>query len=67
MGSSLHPVHSRCSHIVVCAGANRKSLCGVDLHNQTTADFSKNGSYSAHVFTDEAVRLINKQVTLDES
>ena len=47
---------------VVCASYNQKSYCGEDLHNQTTPDFSKQGQYSAHVFTKEAIRQIDVQV-----
>ena len=49
---------------LVCGSVNQKSYCGLDLHNQTTPDITKNGSYSAHVFTEEAVRLINQQVCM---
>lgn len=36
--------------------------CGLDLHNGTLPDYGKSGQYNAHVFTDEAIRLIEKQV-----
>ena len=47
----------KCSYAVEC----RKS-CGLDFHNQTLKDDTKNGSYNAHIFTEEAIRIINKQV-----
>lgn len=48
----------------VCGGGRgpfAKQYCGVDLHNDTTPDFSRTGQYSTHLFANEAVRLINKQ------
>lgn len=45
----------------VCASLNG-SYCGVDLHNDTTPDFTKTGRYSAHIFAEEAIRKINIQV-----
>ncbi|XP_067932442.1 arylsulfatase I-like [Watersipora subatra] len=38
-----------------------QSYCGLDLHNGTTKDIGKNNTYSAHVFTEEAMRLIQLQ------
>ena len=47
----------KCFYAVEC-GLN----CGLDFHYQTLKDDTKNGSYNAHVFTEEAIRIINKQV-----
>ena len=56
----MRGIFSSC--IVVCGDRINHTYCGLDLHNQTTPDTSKNGTYSAHVFTDEAIRIINQQV-----
>ena len=47
----------KCFYAVEC-GVN----CGLDFHNQTLKDDTKNGSYNAHIFTEEAIRIINKKV-----
>ncbi|XP_067932396.1 arylsulfatase B-like [Watersipora subatra] len=44
-----------------CAQPFPQSYCGLDLHNGTTKDIGKNNTYSAHVFTEEAMRLIQLQ------
>jgi len=49
------------AHTAVAVDDTGKLYQGVDFFNGTTADFSKNGTYSSLTFTEEAIRIINQK------